>query len=178
MSELRSLKDADLEAPVPAVPIHCCVCGQRLRDPRSVATGMGKICAHRVQGDSHHRRATDPGADRFLMRPLQDGIVLTRVGHLVSTNVPHLVVQHSPTGFEFGYAGSGPADLALNILEAMLNRLGYKGHRTTCFQASCFSLADRLHQAFKVEFIASAPRDGTIIPYAPVEAWVLQRIPD
>lgn len=26
------------------------------------------------------------------------------------------IVYHSPTGFEWGYAGSGPADLALNIL--------------------------------------------------------------
>lgn len=25
-------------------------------------------------------------------------------------------VRHSPTGFEFGYGGSGPADLALSIL--------------------------------------------------------------
>jgi hypothetical protein len=29
--------------------------------------------------------------------------------------VPHLV-HHSPTGMEFGYAGSGPADLALSLL--------------------------------------------------------------
>ncbi len=28
----------------------------------------------------------------------------------------HHVVRHSPTGFEWGYGGSGPADLALSIL--------------------------------------------------------------
>ena len=47
----------------------------------------------------------------------QRGIVLRRTGHDVLTNVPHLVVHHSPTGYEWGYGGSGPADLALNILD-------------------------------------------------------------
>jgi len=31
-------------------------------------------------------------------------------------------VRHSPTGFEFGYGGSGPADLALSILWNFLGR--------------------------------------------------------
>ena len=29
--------------------------------------------------------------------------------------LPH-ILRHSPTGFEFGYGGSGPADLAFSIL--------------------------------------------------------------
>ena len=33
----------------------------------------------------------------------------------------HHVVFHSPTGFEWGYAGSGPADLALSILADYLH---------------------------------------------------------
>ncbi len=36
-------------------------------------------------------------------------------GELEVLLVPHLV-HHSPTGMEFGYAGSGPADLALSLL--------------------------------------------------------------
>jgi len=31
-------------------------------------------------------------------------------------NIKQEIVCHSPTGFEWGYGGSGPADLALNIL--------------------------------------------------------------
>jgi hypothetical protein len=31
-------------------------------------------------------------------------------------SLAHRVVKHSPTGFEWGYAGSGPHDLALNLL--------------------------------------------------------------
>jgi hypothetical protein len=53
------------------------------------------------------------------------------------------LVNHSPTGFEWGYGGSGPAQLALAIL------------------ADCLGddeLADRLHQDFKFAVIAGIPR--------------------
>lgn len=35
------------------------------------------------------------------------------------------IVYHSPTGFEWGYPGSGPADLALNILADVSGWDGY-----------------------------------------------------
>ncbi|MGA2536683.1 MAG: DUF6166 domain-containing protein [Terracidiphilus sp.] len=52
--------------------------------------------------------------------------------------------NHSPTGFEFGYGGSGPAQLALAIL------------------ADCCGdeLAIVFHQAFKREVIARIPGPG------------------
>ena len=34
------------------------------------------------------------------------------------TNIPNELIHHSPDGFNFGYAGSGPAEFALNILYA------------------------------------------------------------
>lgn len=34
-------------------------------------------------------------------------------------NVPH-VRCHSPAGYECGYAGSGPADLALSVMHALI----------------------------------------------------------
>lgn len=46
-------------------------------------------------------------------------IFLERFGDMASglkTNVQRLEVKHSPTGFNFGYGGSGPADAALNIM--------------------------------------------------------------
>lgn len=158
---------------------RCAACRRKLTNPKSIERGIGPICARKMEAGRRERQLANPGADTFLSIPFEKGITLSRQGRwLVETNVPHLVTHHSPTGFEFGYAGSGPADLALNIVEMMLNRLGYEGHRTKCWQGTCFSLAYRLHQAFKVEFIASAPRGGIVIPYPLVEAWVLQRIPD
>jgi hypothetical protein len=47
-------------------------------------------------------------------------------------------VRHSPTGFECGYGGSGPADLALSILADLV---GLKE-------------ADIYYQSFKFQFIA------------------------
>ena len=52
------------------------------------------------------------------------------------------VVKHSPDGFQWGYGGSGPADLALSIL---YNCLGA-------------SLADKYYQTFKRKFIEPVGR--------------------
>ncbi len=157
----------------------CCVCGRPLMAPESIERGMGTWCTKKLQQAGQKRQEMDPEADVFLPIPFEKGIVLRRQGEwIIKTNVPHLVVHHSPTGFEFGYAGSGPSDLALNIVEAMLNRFGYHGDRTSCFEGSCFSLAYRLHQPFKVAFIASAPRQGSVIPYPVIKAWMLQRMPE
>src|SRR5215472_17163011 len=53
--------------------------------------------------------------------------------------------NHSPTGFEWGYGGSGPAQLALAILADALQD---------------DKRAVRLHQQFKFKVIASLPRDA------------------
>ena len=44
------------------------------------------------------------------------GARVYRVDGNMRAPLRHRIVYHSPTGFEWGYAGSGPADLALNIL--------------------------------------------------------------
>lgn len=52
--------------------------------------------------------------------------------------------RHSPTGFEWGYGGSGPAQLALAILADALGD---------------DQLALRYHQQFKFDAIATLPVD-------------------
>lgn len=104
--------------------------------------------------------------------PLTDGVVLRRYPDGVETNVPHLVVHHSPTGFEWGYGGSGPADLALNILEAVLTSQDYKGRRVDCWRGQCFALAWKLHQDFKRGFIAGMSTEGGVIYYPAITAWI------
>lgn len=84
----------------------------------------------------------------------------------VETNVPCLHRHHSPTGFEFGYGGSGPADFALNILQYCLEQWGHTGPRVyfDLWDGSrCFELAWRLHQLFKWDFIAPQPAQGASI---------------
>ena len=58
-------------------------------------------------------------------------------------------VQHSPTGFNWGYHGSGPADLALAIL---LDHLGETPNPDQLRMGQ--PLGSRLHQFFKREFVA------------------------
>jgi hypothetical protein len=54
--------------------------------------------------------------------------------------------NHSPTGFEWGYGGSGPAQLALALLADALDD---------------DAIAVILHQRFKWKFIATMPQDVT-----------------
>jgi hypothetical protein len=85
------------------------------------------------------------------------GVRLSReVGH-AQTNVPRRITRHSPTGFEWGYGGSGPADLALNIL------LEWGCDRQE---------ADRLYQEFKFDFLASVPFHGGVIEPATISRWL------
>ena len=70
---------------------------------------------------------------------------------------------HSPAGFEWGFGGSGPAELALNIL------LQATGDR---------DFAAQHHQAFKREFVAPLPFDGGVIESAKISEWIGECRPD
>jgi hypothetical protein len=54
------------------------------------------------------------------------------------TPLPHHV-RHSPTGFAWGYGGSGPAELARCIL---IHALGDKGQCRTCDGTGCIVYVD------------------------------------
>ena len=81
-------------------------------------------------------------------------------GRPVVEGVRHDWVAHSPRGFEWGYSGSGPSDLALNVL------LRFTGDRKWSWSH---------HHAFKLEFIAPLPRRGGVIGASAVEAWIAAR---
>ena len=75
--------------------------------------------------------------------------------------VPHLV-RHSPTGFEIGYGGSGPADLARSIL----------GHHLETTDPD-----PSLYQDFKGAFLSSPDtRDGIDIGRGDIERWLESRV--
>lgn len=86
-----------------------------------------------------------------------DKIVLSRdKDGLAVTNVPHNVKRHSPTGFEWNYFGSGPSDLALNIL------LQFTDEET----------ADALYQRYKADVISQIPHKGGEIEAKDVRKWI------
>ena len=72
--------------------------------------------------------------------------------------LPH-VVHHSPTGFEWGYGGSGPADLARSILT----------------DAVGVNLADRFYQDFKWELVARLPYDGGTISLSQIREFLRRK---
>ena len=89
-------------------------------------------------------------------------VVCSRDGEGPHTNVPHRIVRHSPSGLLWGYGGSGPADLALNILSV------YIGQR----------LAEGLYQDFKFEVVAKLPHEGGTIKREDILKWVEQKKPN
>jgi len=66
-------------------------------------------------------------------------------GAYVNYEIEH-VERHSPDGFQWGYGGSGPADLALSILTDYCKRFKFDE-----------SIPEKYYQKFKKDFIASSP---------------------
>ena len=91
-------------------------------------------------------------------------------------NIAPVALPHSPTGFEWGDGGSGPADFALNILARFLPA-GTSGE-TVCGGvpgrgAGCVDgLAWELHQDFKWAFVARLPTEGGTIRGEEIRAWL------
>lgn len=156
----------------------CSRCHRELTDPTSIKAGIGPICAAKLAAEQGHDENTEP-YDVFLPNPqFTDQIVFQRgADGTIYTNVHHLIRHHSPTGFEFGYPGSGPSDLALNILENMLNARGHNGNRVkTWDENGAWDIAWSLHQDFKWEFLVDVPRQGAAIDYAVANAWLNNRL--
>lgn len=72
-------------------------------------------------------------------------VIVSELGHnsFGQRNLVH-IYRHSPDGFEWGFGGSGPADLALSILVDAVGPV----------------MAEELYQAFKWAFIANQPHEG------------------
>lgn len=112
----------------------------------------------------------------------------------VTCSIPQKHKHHSPTGFEIGYGGSGPADLALNILALAIGPApdalpepgedGTEGEWEAYFYNQEARVVCRdgtvvhgdvwdLHQPLKWNLIATLPREGGTIAGVVVEAWIV-----
>lgn len=88
------------------------------------------------------------------------------------TNVPHVCTQHSPAGYSWGYGGSGPSDLALNLCELGLKEIGYVGPRMKCWDGECYEMAYLMHQEFKWKYIAPLDKNLAQLPFSLVTEFV------
>lgn len=162
----------------------CLRCHRPLSDPVSQQRGLGPICAvlrdaaveqEKVMSTppklwpefDYQKAAEDISKQNDIAEGYCTEYIAERfefgVGAIVrkpntESPLPH-VVYHSPTGFEYGYGGSGPADLARSILA----------------HAVGLPIADRYYQYFKAEFVAGA-KDRFSISLMKIRAWVIEQI--
>jgi len=131
-----------------------------LTDPGSIRRGFGPVCWAKKQAEEEATERKDWRGKEYC-GPYDGGdIILERRDGTAFINVPHVIVRHSPTGFEWGYGGPGPADAALNIL------LAVTGNR---------EIAEQHYQQFKWEFISPMPEEGGIIRREDILAWLIRQ---
>lgn len=159
----------------------CGVCGRLLKNPESVKRGIGPECLAKLKAKveqatksgqpvpPQYWEITDadipvgPGTklyrgyrDRGMYTPERSAVLVEANG--LSRDLPH-VMYHSPTGFAWGYSGSGPADLARSIL------------------ADCAGIrvADMLYQRFKSDVVVRLGEKHWTITETFVRRW-LERV--
>lgn len=134
--------------------MNCVVCNKPITDAVSLERGVGPDCWQMLQGamEKHSRHFADRYCGKF------DGDVMLMRGAdgAPMTNIPHKVLMHSPTGYEWGFNGKGPADLALNIL----------------LQFTRADIAIIWHQQFKKDFLEKAPKEGMKIEGKRIKQWI------
>jgi hypothetical protein len=138
--------------------MNCRKCGRALKNPKYIQIGIGPVCLKKQNAEKAKSDKMDPGTTYL---PYNDGddIVLKREGMFGENkimNVRRTIVKHSPDGFEWGYGGSGPADLALNILAMFVPE----------------NRAQEIYQDFKFEFVAAIPKEGGIIKFAEIQKFI------
>jgi hypothetical protein len=159
--------------------LTCRRCKRPLRDPVSIARGLGPLCAG-LAGAASGNEAGQRQDLEPLAGPERHDVEIRRLADgTVTANIPHSVIHHSPTGWEIGYAGSGPADLALAILNAFLPppRTSAKdsGELVRCYRGVCSPEAWRLHQQFKCDFLVGMPKAGGTITRETIERWLASK---
>jgi hypothetical protein len=136
----------------------CRICSRRLRNSISIELGIGPVCRAKIHFQDDEKQGV-----LFMVEKI-DGFGDVRFWRDESgtdTNVPHRIKCYSPTGFEWGYGGSGPTDFALNILSVFI---GEEAAR-----------ANGLYQDFKWEFIAGLPHEGGTLKREDVMRWVQEK---
>lgn len=139
--------------------VKCRVCRKKLRS-KWRELGIGPVCARRcgivwIDGVETQTR------NHYTVDLFTNDIICTRDPNgRPQVNVYHVWPLHSPDGMEWGYQGSGPSDLALNILI----KYGVRRH-----------LADLHHVAFRERFVAGIPESGGVIREDDIRAFLTEK---
>lgn len=152
----------------------CLCCNRPLSVRESIERGLGPICAARETAIAESNEFGDKVDIPF--NPETMDIVCRRDENGLHFNIYQVFRHHSPSGLEFGYLGSGPADFALNIAALFTNHLN-EPRTVTLWDKKKISLtAWQLHQRLKEKFIATLPREGGTIKGDAIRQWVKSEI--
>ena len=151
---------------------HCNRCGKPLTNPESMRIGLGPVCLEKSETES---TGDSPKTLVRITKPYEFDVVLKRnEDGSASTNVPHSVISHSPDGFEWGYGGSGPSDLALNILNAFIPPNTDGAKPVNCHKHQASKTAYVLHQNFKRKFLCAMDEQGGRISKKAIKDFIAQ----
>jgi hypothetical protein len=103
------------------------------------------------------------------MSDIPTTITCLRTKRGAEVSIPQRIVKHSPTGMEWGYGGSGPADFALNVLDLWLPRDDRPDVRMQ--KGFAKAVAVDCYQAFKADVICRIPRGGGTLTQEIVHEW-------
>lgn len=132
----------------------CGNCKKPLTDPESVKRGLGSDCWAKMSVRMELEKDT-----RFTHFE-GDLVVRRNASGVKYISIPHMIECHSPSGFEWGYPGSGPAELALNTLFFFTKDCGF---------------SFKYHQSFKSDFIEGIPQAGGRVPGDRIKAWIEEK---
>jgi hypothetical protein len=88
------------------------------------------------------------------------------------SSIPQRHVHYAPEGFDWGFGGSGPADLALNVLALFLPLAPEATSVALRDGSSVSEAAWALHQAFKYDLLVTLPRSGGHLTPETIRAWI------
>lgn len=145
----------------PSYSPFCRICGKQLKIEEHRAQGIGPICAKELL--KNLQNIEEGNGQLFdIEMDTEEGVQCFREydGDTLHFSIEQRVVKHSPTGMEWGYNGSGPADFALNIL------LYYTDPAAAVY----------LYQSFKHSFVSRLPREGGTIAAEDIRKWLFEKM--
>jgi hypothetical protein len=119
---------------------------RRIREMKKIAEAGGDIIyeGYRKDGDSYIYKIEITAEGKY-------------IDHVFDPAPSQALYNHSPDGFEWGYSGSGPAQLALAII------MDATGNKVTAL---------KYHQEFKEKFVSTWRNDYFHINASQVRAWI------
>lgn len=137
------------------------------------ANGIASLAPPKAQDRENCAAELTAYNQRYLLSPIFNGhndIIWYRDNSGLRTNVKRTVIHHSPDGFEIGYSGSGPADLALNIA-AVLFPLQNEEDKVPCHYGEVSRKAWAVHQELKFELLSACGGNKGIIGGGSINRW-------